>query len=126
MGLEKAIAHGKERRREYRGVKSFASECRNHKSCPWCRRNRTRATIKLNAIAKLEIEETMSNLKQSIYLPGDEVFIGGRKFTLLFEQFPGAWMVCPTNDASGEPILRTEQDFDDREPATYSSAMLLA
>lgn len=126
MGLEKAIAHGKERRREYRGVKSFASECRNHKSCPWCRRNRTRSIIKLDALARLEREEMMSNQKQSVFQPGDEVFIGGRKFTLLYEQFQGAWMVCPTNDANGEPIIRTERDFDAREPATYSSAMLPA
>ena len=30
MGLEKAIEHGKEHRKHYRGSKRFDSSCRNH------------------------------------------------------------------------------------------------
>jgi len=40
MSLDKAIAHGKERRKPYRKSKRFDRTCRNHGSCAWCRENR--------------------------------------------------------------------------------------
>lgn len=40
MGLEKAILHGKEHRREYSGSKRVCGSCRNHGWCPWCRLGR--------------------------------------------------------------------------------------
>lgn len=49
MGLEKAIASGKEHRKPYRGSKRFDTTCRNHggktkrrerRECPWCKDNR--------------------------------------------------------------------------------------
>jgi len=41
MSLEKAIAHGKEKRKPYRGSKRFDCSCRNHGSCGYCLGNRT-------------------------------------------------------------------------------------
>lgn len=41
MSLEKAIASGKEHRRQYRGSKRWDCTCRNHGSCSYCERNRT-------------------------------------------------------------------------------------
>jgi len=38
--LDKAIAHGKEKRKQYRGAKSFDRSCRNHGNCPYCSSNR--------------------------------------------------------------------------------------
>lgn len=40
MSLDKAIQHGKEHRKPYRGSKAFDHTCRNHGSCDWCRENR--------------------------------------------------------------------------------------
>ena len=40
MSLDKAIKHGKEHRKPYSGAKAVDCTCRNHGSCPWCRRNR--------------------------------------------------------------------------------------
>lgn len=40
MSLDKAISHGKEHRKPYRGSKAIDKTCRNHGSCEWCRRNR--------------------------------------------------------------------------------------
>lgn len=40
MGLEKAILHGKEKRKPYRKGKAFDPSCRNHKGCPACVSNR--------------------------------------------------------------------------------------
>ena len=40
MSLDKAIAHGKERRKPYRGSKSIDPSCRNHGGCLWCEENR--------------------------------------------------------------------------------------
>ena len=40
MSLDKAIEHGKERRKPYYGSKAFDHTCRNHGGCPWCEENR--------------------------------------------------------------------------------------
>ena len=40
MSLDKAIAHGKEHRKPYRGSKAFDCSCRNHGSCSYCTSNR--------------------------------------------------------------------------------------
>lgn len=40
MSLNKAIAHGKEKRKQYRGAKLYDKSCRNHGGCPWCEGNR--------------------------------------------------------------------------------------
>ena len=34
MSLDKAIKHGKEHRKPYRGAKAVDKSCRNHGSCP--------------------------------------------------------------------------------------------
>ena len=40
MGLEQAIKHGKEHRKEYHGPARYDAWCRNHNRCWICRRNR--------------------------------------------------------------------------------------
>ena len=40
MSLDKAIAHGKEKRKPYSGSKAIDRTCRNHGSCPYCLENR--------------------------------------------------------------------------------------
>lgn len=40
MSLDKAIAHGKEKRKPYRGSKAVDCSCRNHGSCSYCRNGR--------------------------------------------------------------------------------------
>lgn len=40
MSLDKAIEHGKEKRKEYTGSKSIARSCRNHGDCLVCQGNR--------------------------------------------------------------------------------------
>lgn len=40
MSLDKAIAHGKEHRKPYRGAKAVDPSCRNHGSCEYCKSNR--------------------------------------------------------------------------------------
>ena len=40
MSMDKAIAHGKAKRKAYRGSKAIDKTCRNHGSCPYCRQNR--------------------------------------------------------------------------------------
>lgn len=56
MSLEKAIEHGKEHRKQYRGAKAVDKSCRNHGSCPWCSRNR-----KHKIEAKLPVEDDFAN-----------------------------------------------------------------
>ena len=57
MGLEKAIEHGKEKRKPYKGAKAVACSCRNHGACEWCRGNRTHNTDKKMEKAKAEMKE---------------------------------------------------------------------
>ena len=40
MSLEKAIKHGKEKRKQYYGSQAFDHSCRPHGSCPYCENNR--------------------------------------------------------------------------------------
>ena len=57
MSLDKAIEHGKECRKRYRGAKAVDSSCRNHGSCQWCRDNRTHKNNKRELKAEWEIRE---------------------------------------------------------------------
>ena len=49
MSLDKAIEHGKEHRKQYRGAKRVDKSCRNHGGghayqCPYCLSNRMHST----------------------------------------------------------------------------------
>lgn len=48
MSLDKAIAHGKEKRKPYRGSKAIDYSCRNHGGCLYCEMSRKLSTIKRN------------------------------------------------------------------------------
>lgn len=55
MALDKAIEHGKEKRKRYYGAKAIDRTCRNHGSCPYCTANRLYKNKKrlLKALDKL-------------------------------------------------------------------------
>lgn len=55
MSLDKAIEHGKEKRKPYRKGKAVDPTCRNHGGCPWCEGNRTYSNRKRKM--KVEVEE---------------------------------------------------------------------
>lgn len=40
MSLNKAIAHGKEHRKQYTDSRRYDPYCRNHGRCKWCENNR--------------------------------------------------------------------------------------
>lgn len=40
MSLNKAIAHGQEHRKPYKGAKTFDASCRPNGGCDWCASNR--------------------------------------------------------------------------------------
>ena len=46
MPLDKAIEHGKEKRKPYYGSKSIDRTCRNHGDCGVCKGNRLYKNIK--------------------------------------------------------------------------------
>lgn len=46
MALDKAIEHGKEHRKQYRGSKRIDKTCRNHGGCDFCKGNRLYQTLK--------------------------------------------------------------------------------
>ena len=49
MGLDKAIAHGKEKRRPYYGSKRFDVSCRPGGGCPYCVASRIHSVNKQKA-----------------------------------------------------------------------------
>ena len=58
MSLDKAIEHGKEKRKPYGDSnKAFAKACRNHGSCPVCGGNRLYQRCKCEEAAKQAEEE---------------------------------------------------------------------
>ena len=57
MGLEKAIEHGREHRKHYRGSKRFDLSCRNHNGCPWCEGNRMHNSKKREDEFKAKLNE---------------------------------------------------------------------
>ena len=57
MSLDKAIAAGKEKRKEWRNSKSFDSSCRNHGGCPYCENGRTRWRRLVREIEVAELGE---------------------------------------------------------------------
>ena len=59
MGFERAIEHGKTRRKAYRGGKAVDPSCRNHGDCPWCQGNRTHH----NKVREISAEEKMKELE---------------------------------------------------------------
>lgn len=57
MSLDKAIQHGKERRKEYRGWKAYDPSCRNHGSDEWFVANRKYKYKKREAKLDSALEE---------------------------------------------------------------------
>ena len=61
MSLDKAIEHGKEYRKEYRGSKAIDKTCRNHGGCEWCEENRKHKYL----IKEVAIKERMKEFDNS-------------------------------------------------------------
>lgn len=57
MGLNKAIEHGHEHRKEYRGAKAIDKTCRNHGSDDWALDDRTHKNKKRIESARQKLEE---------------------------------------------------------------------
>ena len=57
MSLDKAIEHGKEKRKPYTGGKSVDKTCRNHGGCAYCEANRLYQRCKCEEAAKQAVEE---------------------------------------------------------------------
>ena len=58
MSLNKAIAHGKEKRKPYRAGKAVSRLCRNHGGCGFCEGNRLYQTKKEMERMKVEEDKT--------------------------------------------------------------------
>ena len=57
MSLDKAILHGKEHRKPYRGAKAIDGSCRNHGGCPWCEGNRRYQADKDRSAAEQDLKD---------------------------------------------------------------------
>lgn len=55
MSLDKAIEHGKEKRKPYNGAKAIYCTCRNHGSCAYCRDNRLHKQIRADEASREEL-----------------------------------------------------------------------
>lgn len=57
MSLDKAIQHGKEKRKPYTGAKVIDRTCRNHGSCEWYKTNRLHQRIRDDEAYKQAMSE---------------------------------------------------------------------
>ena len=57
MSLDKAIEHGKEKRKPYTGAKAIDCTCRNHGSCDWCKSNRLYQQLRIEEASRQALEE---------------------------------------------------------------------
>lgn len=57
MSLDKAIEHGKEKRKSYYGAQAIDCTCRPHGSCEWCRSNRMYQHLKMEEASRQALEE---------------------------------------------------------------------
>ena len=57
MSLDKAIEHGKEKRKSYYGAQAIDCTCRPHGSCEWCRSNRMYQQLKMEEASRQALEE---------------------------------------------------------------------
>ena len=55
--LDKAIQHGREHRKPYRGPKAIDRTCCNNGTCEWCRSNRLYSSNKKIEKANLQLKE---------------------------------------------------------------------
>jgi hypothetical protein len=69
MSLDKAIKHGKEKRKPYRGSKAFDRGCRNHGICSYCRDNRTINNRRRNNESKQDIR--LADIDATSYYYGE-------------------------------------------------------
>ena len=60
MSLDKAIQHGKEKRKPYYGAKAFDPACRNHGRDDWSKSNRTIQSQRAEQQAKAKIQEAQA------------------------------------------------------------------
>lgn len=61
MSFEKAIEHGKEKRKPYYGSKRIDTTCRNHGSCPYCAKGREYSSNKRKEKLKDMVSEYERN-----------------------------------------------------------------
>lgn len=57
MPLDKAIEHGKEHRKIYRGAKAIDCTCRNHGSCEYCKSARLYQSNKQKEKTEYKLKE---------------------------------------------------------------------
>lgn len=57
MSLDKAVEHGKEKRKPYHGAKAVDPSCRNHGGCEWCLENRRYSVLKRESAMEQEEDE---------------------------------------------------------------------
>jgi hypothetical protein len=65
MSLDKAIQHGKEKRKQYRGAKAFDPACRNHGDDDWSKTTEPFKANGLNNKQKQKLKRLETNIKRS-------------------------------------------------------------
>jgi len=61
MSFDKSYPNRKDRRKPFRGAKSFDASCRCHGGCSYCLGNRLHSTNKRRKIADQEIKRVKKN-----------------------------------------------------------------
>jgi hypothetical protein len=67
MSFDKSYPNRKDRRKPFRGAKSFDTQCRCHGGCSYCRSNRLHSTI----IRRKKADEEIKRVKKNGYKEED-------------------------------------------------------
>lgn len=62
MSLDKAIQHGKEKRKQYTGARAIDPSCRNHGNCEWCKGNRLYRQLKMDEASRERLREDYESI----------------------------------------------------------------
>lgn len=116
MSLDKAISHGKEHRKPYRGAKAWDKFCRNHGSDDWAKNNRLNRTNRL-------IEKSNQDLKEIDITKNETCTV-----TLDVEQAGNLLSVIVTSRERHRNLLNVvevlEKFVKDNDPDKYDNVCL--
>lgn len=62
MSLDKAIQHGKEKRKQYTGARAIDPSCRKHGFCEWCKSNRIYRQLKKDEASRERLREDYESI----------------------------------------------------------------
>lgn len=123
MSLDKAIEHGKEHRKPFRGSKAFDKTCRCHGTCDWCKENRMHKYKKRELqcppdVYGLSVKALCtygSSEKGAVFNKGESNMKKMWKIPVTWEMYGTVWYEADTIDEAIEKALNDDGPLPEGE-----------